>query len=438
MAVPEKMKEVIFYSPAFSNRLNYICEWAGELLTGRSFRICSDRNEFISSDAIRINYSPDPIVNDEIHIIPAGLLSETGIRPQSVNITNNSGLPFFFQNESDTGFDIFAASFFLLSRYEEYLPHETDQYGRYAHHQSTAFRDNFLDRPLINEWFANLAALIRKRFPAYIGIQSRFLLLPTYDIDIAWMNLHQPVLTRAKNKLKGWIQKNEAPADEQETPGLDPYDSYSWLNRLHKEFDLKPYYFFLLAAQQSEYDKNIDPSIKAMRDLVYQHYLQHPVGIHPSWQSGDNHRLLTEEIGTLAAITGNKVTASRQHYLRLTIPDTYERLIEAGIRYDFSMGYGRVQGFRASVCTPFRWYNLRIESATDLHIIPFCFMEVTSIYHLQQQPAEALQEMKLLYDKVKAVNGTFSMIWHNHMLGSFSESAPWKKIYRQFYLDIST
>ena len=48
-------------------------------------------------------------------------------------ISQWKGLPVFFQttSDSDIPFDVFAASFFLVSRYEEYLEFQPDAHGRF-------------------------------------------------------------------------------------------------------------------------------------------------------------------------------------------------------------------------------------------------------------------------------------------------------------------
>ena len=54
-------------------------------------------------------------------------------------------------------------SFFLLSRYEEYLPHSKDQYGLYAHENSIAYKEGFLHQPLINIWLEDFRKLLEKK-----------------------------------------------------------------------------------------------------------------------------------------------------------------------------------------------------------------------------------------------------------------------------------
>jgi hypothetical protein len=97
----------------------------------------------------------------------------------------------FFATEGDFAFDVFAAAFYLLSRYEEYLPHELDQYGRYAHTNSLAFREGFLDQPLINCWLQALKQSLSQKFSELLFRQKSFKCILSYDIDIAYSYLHK-------------------------------------------------------------------------------------------------------------------------------------------------------------------------------------------------------------------------------------------------------
>ena len=138
-------------------------------------------------------------------------------------------------------------------------------------------------------------------------------------------------------------------------------------------------------------DKNISPGQKTLQKLIADHVKKYPVGIHPSWQSGDDPSLLKKEMDSLQAITGNRVLSSRQHYIRFTLPETYRGLIENGIQSDYSLGYGSINGFRASVASPFFWYDLKKELQTELTLYPFCYMETNSFYEQRLAPQQALE-----------------------------------------------
>jgi hypothetical protein len=427
---------MLFFCEKITPRLQYIASFAGKLLSGQEFELTTDRERLIKSEAPKINYSEQRITNEEFWIRNAELLFENNIKEQPVDCFQESGYKAFFKTEGEFGFDIFAASFYLLSRYEEYLPYKKDSYGRFAHENSLAYRENFLQLPLVNTWFEDLKKRLQQKFPAAHFKQSVFQFIPTYDIDEAYSFLHKQwwrsLGGAAKSLIKGNFKQLGERLSVLNGKQRDPFDSYQWMDELHHEYNLKPYYFFLVAAKNGRFDKNILPSKTALKDLIKGIYYRYPTGVHPSWRSGDNNSLMKTEISQLASITGGLVKASRQHFIRLTLPVTYRNLVNAGIEFDFSMGYGSINGFRASVASPFYWYDLGNETPTNLLLYPFCFMEANSFFEQRYNPSRALEELLHYYKSVKSVNGMMITIWHNTFLGTDKLYGGWREMYTDF------
>ena len=429
---------VLIYSHTTSPRLQYSCYFIFKELLGIDFAITIDSEEFKNYEGVKINYSNQQFQFSTFNITPHSLLFETEIKAQQINCFENTGYKAFFKiTDADFTFDIFAATFYLLSRYEEYLPHTKDRYGRYAHENSLAFKEGFLQLPLINIWVKNFVTEIKKKYPIFNIQCSMFNFVPTYDIDIAFSYKYKGLLRNIGGFLQSpSLQRIKVLLGLQK----DPFDVYSWLNDLHQRNKLQPIYFFLVAEKNSQYDKNILPHKDAMWQLIKQHAKKYLAGIHPSWQSGDDEKLLNNEIKQLQAMAEGSsinhqpstINCSRQHYIRFNLPEGYQKLIEAGITEDYSMGYGSINGFRASVASSFFWYDLQHELQTDLRIHPFCFMDANSFYEQQFSAAQAYKEMMHYYKICNEVNGTLITIWHNNFLGSAKEFEGWKEVYEQF------
>lgn len=212
----------------------------------------------------------------------------------------------------------------------------------------------------------------------------------------------------------------------------DPYDVYEWLDSLHLYCRMKPYYFFLVAARRHGVDRNIPITTPALQELIRYHAAGARIGVHPSWQSGDQHRLLKEEIEWLEYISGTPITRSRQHYIRFSLPVTYRRLLQYGIDQDYSMGYGSINGFRASIASSFYWYDLEKEEKTILRIFPFCFMDANAFYEQRLTAAAALTALLQYYRSIRKVNGMMITIWHNSILGRDPEFSGWREAYETF------
>ncbi len=294
----------------------------------------------------------------------------------------------------------------------------------------------FLQLPIINIWLKEFSQILLQSFPGLSLKPLSFSFLPTYDIDMGWSYLNKGWLRNAggfiKSMIKGeWLMIRERISVLQGKQ-KDPFDIYKWLNELHKQLHLYPIYFFLAAKKNKGYDKNINPKNFNNQQLIKIHSNNYDIGVHPSWQSGDHIKLLKEEIQSIKSIAGKQISKSRQHYIRMTLPYTYRNLIDAGITEDYSMGYGSINGFRASWCLPYKWYDLEKEITTSLVIYPFCYMEANSFYEQKYNANKALEEMQHYYKETKDVNGLLVTIWHNHFLGTDKMFAGWKEVYEEF------
>jgi hypothetical protein len=383
-----------------------------------------------------VNYSSERKHPSEFYIQPVPLLFESGIRTQVIDCFEWQHSKAFFKTEADLPFDMFAAVFFLITRYEEYLPHDKDSYGRYDHRQSIASREGFLHMPLVNIWLDAFQRALSAKWPGLAFRHRHFKALVTYDIDMAYAYMHRPFFLKWGGWLKCILKRDwkEAARRARVWQGRerDPYDCFEWLDALHLYCRVKPVFFFLVAAKRGLYDKNLPTSVIPFRKLIEYYASAFRVGLHPSWQSGDRPGLIKEEAEWLEVVSDKPVRDSRQHYIRFSLPATYRTLIDAGIRKDYSMGYGSVNGFRASVASSFYWYDLEREQKTELEIFPFSFMDANAFFEQSFTPGQAYKELMEQYLLVKKYQGLFISIWHNYLLGTHPKFNGWRDMYELF------
>ncbi len=424
------MNKFIIYAAFTSNRLTYVLDFIFNEVLGVEYILTNSETEYLSSPYFRINYSHKNIISD-LHIGSSGLLYETEIVEKEIYCTKWNELPIFFQTqESEIPFDFFSAVFYLLSGYEEYIPHELDSYFRFPHVQSIAFRNNFLNLPLIDLWIEALKKTMFLKNQSVQFKENKFQILPTYDIDIAYSFKGKGFGRNIAGTLKDIIKFNfkniSLRLNVLFANHKDPYDSFDFLDKIHEQFSLKPIYFFLLS-EGSQFDKNIDCDSTLMKELISTIQSKYEIGIHPSWKSHERFEVLQKETLLL-----NKVTKSRQHYIRFALPETYRNLVNVGITDDYSMGYGSINGFRASTSRSFNWFDVEKNEVSHLRLHPFCFMECNSFFE-QKYTAEKASEELLHYVKViKEVNGNLITIWHNFSLGTDPLWKGWKEMYVDF------
>lgn len=217
---------MIIYSAHITNRLQYIVDTLFEA----DVILTDNVNEYKASSLFKLNYSSTTIHDDEVWIKPHSLLFQTKIEVQTIDCFEWNGLTAFFKTEGTIAFDVLAASFYLISRYEEYLPHEKDEHARYSHTNSTAYKNNFLYLPLVDLWLKKIKEVIRS-----LAIHnSQFTFIPTYDIDIAYQYLHHSVIKNVFIFYKELLKGNFTAVVEQGNVysgwKQDPFDTFNWLD----------------------------------------------------------------------------------------------------------------------------------------------------------------------------------------------------------------
>lgn len=432
---------MLLYAHTITPRIKYVADFLSRYY-GHPFKVMANEAQYYESAEPRINYSHQRMADGELYIKPSPLLSESEKRRFNLHVGERNGYKVLFESNCDLGFDLFAGIFYLLTRYEEYLPHARDAYGRFSHEASVAHKEDFLHLPLVNIWLEDFRRILKERFPEIVLERPQFSFEPTYDIDLAWAYKFKPFKVRWGRILQAIarLKFGQARRHIRVLKGRlqDPYDSYEWLDELHLRHDLKPVYFILAAIERGKFDKNADVHLPQFKQLVHVLGTRYTLGLHPSWYSGDHKAAMAKEKNLLEKASHHHIHHSRQHYIRMGLPQTYHRLRELGIKHEYSMGYGTTNGFRASVATPFYWYDLEQEQQTDLLIHPFCFMDANAYYEQQQTAEETLAELRQYLQVTRSVGGTMSTIWHNHLLGTAPEFEGWREVYAQFVAEATT
>ncbi|NJL75657.1 MAG: hypothetical protein HC892_12185 [Saprospiraceae bacterium] len=270
-----------------------------------------------------MNYSDTPANTEELHIRPYGLLEKNTIEPQQIELVHSpDSIAFFFSvlPTKDFDFDPFAAAFFILSRYEEYLPFKADRHGRFSSVESSLYHPRFLFVPIIDHWVIWIKQKLKALFPFLLLQQSKFNFQATYDIDLAWAYLHR----NGWRTIGGLLQDAKLPNRDQlqarwrvlTRKSKDPFDTYSLLA---SHTSPEPIYFFLLG-DYGKYDKNIAPSSFALQQLIRKVAQRAEVGIHPSYRANSSFNQLEKEVRRLEHLIGKPVTASRQHFFKIDFP----------------------------------------------------------------------------------------------------------------------
>jgi len=417
-----------------TQRLRYTMRLVLTGILGLEYEITTNADDFQSFTGCKFTYGKS-IKGNHPHFASTELLLETGIGNPNLQPIEHMGIKALFpvyDRSSALPYDPFAAAFFMVSRYEEYLPYRKDQYGRFTAKESLAFRNKFLHKPVVNLWAMQLGQVLTSAFPGLIINKGRYRFLPTYDIDQAWAYKGKGFARSSGSFLKCLVagEFSQAITRIKTLAGIidDPFDTFDYQLELQKRYKLHPLYFFLFA-KYDKYDRNT-PTVNSMfRQLIKRLADYADAGIHPSYASNANPDLLRQEIKELSMVLNKEISLSRQHYLKLHLPETYRNLVACDITTDYTMGFAALPGFRAGICTPYQFYDIDLETTIPLKVIPFAVMDGTLCDYMQLSTEEAKQVITDLITEVKAVGGVFSSLWHNESLSETGRWVGWRSVY---------
>lgn len=400
---------IVIYTPKVTNRIKYILDFIFTGYFGIPYEITADPAVSRVSGNIYISYCAQKI-SGFFSIYQDDLLLTEEIKTQHIFVSREQQMPVFFQTTEhfDLRFDIFSCIFYLLSRYEEYLPHETDVHGRYKSSNSILSKLDFNFSPIVEVWLHYFKNELLKINPAIPFRKYKFEYLPTFDIDNAY-----------KYKGRNWL-KRPPNIFKKECRNIllgqkDPYDTFDFILGELEKHGLTALFFFLLS-DENENDSNISPDSLKLHDLISKiTESKINIGIHPSYCAPVDHTIADEK-KHLEEVSSSPISISRQHFLRINFPGYFRELISAGIKKDFSLGYPDTIGFRAGYSREFPFFDLLNNGPTDLILQPSGWMDATYEYYQSKNYLKMTQEFSHFIRQIRKINGKLVTIFHNDLI----------------------
>lgn len=414
-------------TPRFKYTFNHICK----RVLGLEVSFTSKIEDFIAHNSLKMSYARQPLSN-ELFVRSNALLFENGLSDLDINVQSWDNTKGFFATgeRSDLPFDIFAASFYLLSRYEEYMPHVKDNYGRFMAKESLAYTHKFLNQPVVDIWAYKLRAVLQKRFPNYKFPERSFKIKPVIDVPAAYYFKQKGLLRTIGGTLTDLGRFNLRQLYQRYLVIMgfkrDPYDTFKWIIRKQKTTNFKFMVLFLIG-DYSTYDKNISTNKKQFIALIKSVADYCDVGIKASYFALNDISILKQEKLKIEGIVNRDLKAVRHSFSKLNLPTSYRNLVELEIHQDFTMGYVDTLGFRAGTCTPFQFYDLDYEIQTPLQINPYQCLDFALLKYKSE--LDKTEHFKKILEEVKAVNGTFVPIFHNYSLSDLDRWKGFKSLF---------
>ena len=332
----------------------------------------------------------------------------------------------------------------MLTRWEENVISEKDEYGRFPEKISLSIRNGIHHRPVVNEYIEMLWKMLQ--FLGYSGKRKKmeFEAIITHDVDgvIRYKNFYKLLKIIAGDiivrKKPGLIPSTIKEYIEVKT-GVkkDNYDTFDYLMDLSEKLNVKSHFYFLAQnkgskrkASNSNYDFRYDICDPAVISFIQNIKKRgHLVGIHGSYNSYNNYDMFTKEVENLERITG-QISESRQHYLRFMAPVTWRIGNQNRLVQDSTLGFAEEIGFRCGTCYPFHVFDFVKRESLDLVETPLTVMEGAVLF-ITRNPDDFYSRICSMIDIVRKYNGKFVLLWHTNCFNSF-EWYP----YQDYYLKI--
>lgn len=425
---------LLIYTQKVTPRIIYVFKHICTHVLGIPIKFTSKIEEFIAHDGAKLSYGRQSLGN-EFFIQKVDLLMEQGFSELEIKVQPWDDTICFFPlpEASDLPFDIFAASFYLLSRYEEYLPHVKDEEGRFPASESLAYQESFLHKPVVDIWAIKFREILLDRFPdlqfskkkykvgTIVASENTFIFrnkgfLRSFIGLLA--DLFHFELGKVLDRLQVWGRIKK-----------DPHDIFEDLIDLIKQHKLYMLFMFQLS-DFSIHDRNISHNRIPHRAVIKSVADYAKVGLLMGFYAMEDIRILRKEKLRMEEIIHSPVENVMNAKFNLRLPEQYNNLTELEINNDHSMGYPDALGFRAGTCTPYLFYDINMEVTTPLKVHPYAFnsviVETTTKNKLKEDLARILVE-------VKEVNGMFRGVFKNQNFSDYADKKYYYSLLKQIH-----
>ena len=410
---------ILIYTSQITNRLTYVLDFCFKSKLCE-FKITDNLTDFDIYEGTKINYSTENI-GSNLTIEPEGLLEE-------LDINNTKNIAFKNEEWEISGIkDDFSLIFYFLTCYEEYVIKTRDDHDRFSAKNSVFTLYNRLDYPNVD---LIIKSIWDKLELDYSIVQKQYNTILTFDIDSAWAVKNKSFGRKIGGDLKS-ILKGESLKDKKairQNINPDPFDTFNQILDLSQDYNV---ICFILLGNWGKYDKNIQWKNKHFKVLTENLSKKIKLGIHPSYRSYLKGDVVKKEIKRLNQITGLTTIKSRQHFLKLKLPESYNILLKNGIKEDFSMGFADGYGFRAGTCFPFYFFELNQNLVTNLKVFPITYMDGTLNQYLNKSIPDSIAIVSTLKMRIKDVGGYFIPLWHNETIGEHGIWKGWTKVFNE-------
>ncbi|WP_411691416.1 polysaccharide deacetylase family protein [Acinetobacter gandensis] len=353
----------------------------------------------------------------------------------------------FSENSAEIHYDILGLTYWMLNRLEEINRTDLDNHDRFPAINSHAYKYNYLDRPVVDEWLDILKQVIQKVWPNLKLKKHHFSIKVSHDVDAPSRFAFSTPAGVIKSMASLILKNNNiklalmAPfiylSSKNKIHPLDPYNTFDWLMNISEKNNLKSAFYFICGRTDTSKDALYEPEHPIIKKMMLEIYNRgHEIGLHPSYNSYNKPEQIKFEAQRLKKVCKKlgieqSQWGGRMHFLRWSHPTTLQAWNDAEMNYDSTLGYADRPGFRCGTCHEYTGFNPVTDSILNIKIRPLIVMDCTVVanrYLGLGYTKDALHKI-LEYKKIcRRFNGNFTFLWHNSFFSGSSSFEMYRDI----------
>ena len=429
---------LLVYTPKMTPRIRYVFNHIFLRMLELEIKLTNSVEDFVAHNGPKFSYSTKPLGN-ELFFYSISFLIDQGIQDFPINVSNSEKYPFFFKVNIDSAmpFDVFAASFYLISRYEEYLPHLKDEKGRFPFEESMAFKNNFLDKPIVDLWIVELIKILNNKFKDTINeSKEKKNIIPVLEVSDPYMFRHKSIFLSLFLALNSIWKLNFKNIINQFYVlfriSKDPYLEYDFITDEFKKINIDILSFFSFTQHSfdigavSIFNSSYKLLIKNISDKI-------PLSLLVSGFAQKNIKVLKSEMNNLSNLTHRSSQKVRLDLGIISISETYPILVQNEVIEDYSMGYVDKNGYRASTSVPFYYYDLMNEVQSPLKVYPVVINEF-ALRKLSVK--DAFEVFREYFSNLPLKKSTFCFVFTSKIVSKIPENSMWRSSFLKFINEI--
>lgn len=421
---------LLVFCQKITPRVQYAFKHVFTTTLGITIDFTSKLETFIAHTGPKMSYGKTPLGN-EFFVEAVPLLFEVGVQDVAIQIKQWKSYPIFFETgkKSRFPFDVFAASFYLISRYEEYLPHVKDEFNRFEAKQSICIREGFAEIPLVDHWLVELFNLLKATFP---GLEQQVVsgenFMPIIEVTSPYKYIHQTVFSNIISFGRALYRLNFWELVEQPMVLLgfrkDPWDTFEEFKNVFYKAKFKTRFFFLFS-KESNMDRGISIRNTTFQSLIKGVADYFEVGLLASFPANKSGMQLEKERKGLNLLIHRDIQKIRYAWGISTVNENYRNLLTQEVQADFSLGFSTQIGYRASTAVPFYYYDLSNEIATGLRVFPVVLNEKSL---RQFSPVEGIKKLNALGNRLPLSRGVHCFAISNQIFENSEENKGYRSV----------